>query len=69
MIAKLCLVFNTVAYLAYGAMFAFAPEKLMAGYGLPMSIEEMRKDALWPVLVGVLRYLSVCFFTFAFLMG
>ena len=69
MIAKLCLLFNTVACLAYSVMLAFEPEKLLAGVGLPMSIQEMQKDALWPVLVGAFRYLSACLFTFAFLMG
>ena len=69
MIARTCLLLNVLAYLAYSALFAFAPDKLLDAYGIDFPKESLFTEKLWPMMVGVLRYLGCAYFTLAFLMG
>ena len=65
MLAKICLGLNTFLYLIYSYKFVFDTKATFAGYGLHS------KDfgTSWPSFVSVCRYLGVCYFTLAFLMG
>jgi hypothetical protein len=65
MLAKICLGLNTLLYLIYAYKFIFDARATFAGYGLQPS--DFGKA--WPSFVSVCRYLGVCYFTIAFLMG
>ena len=69
MIAKICLLLNVVAYGLYAYMFIFAPDKLLDGYGVAIPKEKLFKESLWPMMVGILRYLGCAYITLTFLIG
>ena len=69
MIAKTCLLLNVLALTAYAYMFAFAPDKLLDAYGLDITKDKLFKESLWPMMVGILRYLGCAYITLAFVMG